>query len=230
MNILNTENIDSCRLCGAGDCLPFATVDERHYWRCPRCRLTFLCHRQLPGPAEEKAQYDLHDNNPDDPGYRGFLDQLAAPLVHRLPDGAEGLDFGCGPGPALARLLEERGHPTAVYDPLYANDPTVLERRYDFVTCTEVLEHLHWPGREWQRFAALVRPGGWLGLMTRWLTDDDRFPRWHYRRDPTHVCFWKPETFHWLARRDGWQPVWLSNPVVLLRRSTTTGQGADDRH
>ncbi len=102
--------------------------------------------------------------------------------------------------------------------PLYAADPTALDTQYDFVTCTEVLEHLHWPGREWQRFEALLKPGGWLGVMTRFLTDDEHFPRWHYRRDPTHVCFWQPRTFQWLAREHGWELVAADNPVALLRR------------
>lgn len=194
-------------------------MEGRRYLRCPRCQLTFLSTAQLPDRTAEKAQYDLHENRPDDTGYRRFLDQLATPLSGYLPVGAEGLDFGCGPGPALAGLLTERGFPTAVYDPIYADDNQVLERRYDFVTCTEVLEHLHWPAQEWRRFGELVRPGGWLGLMTRWLTDDGHFPRWHYRRDPTHVCFWKPETFRWLAARHGWEPVLMDNPIALLRRT-----------
>lgn len=208
-----------CRLCDHPAPEPFATVEGRYYLRCPRCQLTALSAAQLPDLAIEKAQYDLHENDPGDPGYRHFLDQLATPLGRYLPDGAEGLDFGCGPGPALAGLLAERGFPCAVYDPLYATDDSVLKRRYDFVTCTEVLEHLHWPGRDWQRLGELVRPGGWLALMTRWLTDDNHFPRWHYRRDPTHVCFWKPETFRWLGDRDGWEPILMDNPVVLLRRT-----------
>lgn len=210
--------MNQCRLCGQAACTPFATVDGRRYLRCARCRLTFLSQEQLPDRNVEKAQYDLHENDPDDTGYRRFLDRLAEPLGRHLERGARGLDFGCGPGPALARMLTGRGFATAVYDPIYAADERVLNRGYDFVTCTEVLEHLHWPAREWARFATLVRPGGWLGLMTRWLTDDHHFPRWHYRRDPTHVCFWKPETFRWLAERDGWEVEFMDNPVVLLRR------------
>jgi SAM-dependent methyltransferase len=210
--------MSGCRLCGHPAPAPFATVEGRDYQRCPRCHLTFLDTAWLPGRDAEKAQYDLHENDPDDAGYRRFLDQLAAPLSARLSPGARGLDFGCGPGPALAGLLGERGFPTRLYDPIYAPARQVLDARYDFVTCTEVLEHLHWPAREWALFARLVRPGGWLGLMTRWLTDDDRFPRWHYRRDPTHVCFWKPATFRWLADRDGWELVVMDNPVTLLRR------------
>ncbi|WP_232802403.1 class I SAM-dependent methyltransferase [Alloalcanivorax mobilis] len=209
---------EACRLCGHRDCAAFASVGERHYWRCPHCSLTFLGAAQLPDRQAEKQQYDLHENHPDDPGYRRFLDQLARPLGERLTRGAQGLDFGCGPGPALARLMAERGFATRVYDPLYADDQRVLRQRYDFVTCTEVLEHLHWPEREWATFARLVRPGGWLGLMTRWLIDDAHFPHWHYRRDPTHVCFWQPRTFQWLAQRQGWELVEMNNPVALLRR------------
>ena len=212
----------ACCLCGHPHSTLFATVEGRRYLRCDACRLTFLSRAQLPDRAEEKRQYDLHRNDLDDAGYRRFLSQLAAPLTARLSAGARGLDFGCGPGPALARMLEEEGFPTRIWDPIYADDPAVLERTYDFVTCTEVVEHLHQPAREWARFQSLVPAGGWLGIMTRFLTDDGHFPRWHYRRDPTHVCFWQPHTFRWLARRDGWEVVYLENPVALLRRRHTT--------
>ena len=57
--------------------------------------------------ADEKAQYDLHENDPNDPGYRAFLDRLAGPLDKRLAPHSHGLDFGCGPGPTLSVMLEE---------------------------------------------------------------------------------------------------------------------------
>ena len=196
----------------------FTRVGNRAYFRCPCCRLTFEDPTTLPDRDTEKAQYDLHDNNPADPGYRRFLAQLADPLCDRLTPGDRGLDFGSGPGPALATMLNERGFPCSLYDPLYAPDNTALNQQYDFVTCTEVVEHLHRPAREWAQFARLVKPGGWLGIMTRWLIDDDAFAHWHYRRDPTHVCFWQPDTFAWLAREQGWNLILIGNPVVLLQR------------
>ena len=42
-----------------------------------------------------------------------FLGRLAEPLVERLDPGASGLDFGCGPGPALAAMLTRRGYTVA---------------------------------------------------------------------------------------------------------------------
>ena len=212
-----------CTLC-RHPAQPFARVDGRDYFRCPTCRLTFEDPATLPDKDTEKAQYDLHDNNPADAGYRGFLAQLADPLCDRLSPGQQGLDFGCGPGPALAQMLNERGFPCRTYDPIYAPDPAPLDQQYDFVTCTEVVEHLHRPAREWQQFARLVKPGGWLGIMTRWLIDDAAFDRWHYRRDPTHVCFWQPDTFAWLAREQGWQVTLVGNPVVLMQKTPDAGQ------
>lgn len=217
-----------CTLC---DTLarPFLQTEGRDYHRCRECLLTFLSPPSLPSRAEEKAQYDLHDNRPDDPGYRQFLGQLADPLCERLAAGDQGLDFGCGPGPALVAMMRERGFACDGYDPLYAPDPARLTRQYDFVTCTEVVEHLHRPAQEWHLFSRLVKPGGWLGIMTRWLTDDARFARWHYRRDPTHVCFWQPATFQWLARQQGWELLLVGNPVVLLRRLPDPGTATTPR-
>ena len=37
----------------------------------------------------------------------------------------------------------------------------------------------------------LVRPGGWTGVMTCFQTDDARLAHCHYRRDPTHVVFYR---------------------------------------
>ena len=207
----------ACPVCGAR-AAPFLRIGARDYARCPDCAARFLdpaCH---PTRAEEQAEYLRHENHPDDPGYRRFLSRLAAPLLAVLPDGAQGLDYGCGPGPALAAMLEEAGHRVALYDPFFAPGRAVLQRRYDFVTCTEVAEHFHRPAQEFARLHDLVRPGGWLAIMTCFQTDDARFADWQYRQDPTHVVFYRAETFHHLAARWGWSCDIPRKDVVLMRR------------
>ena len=97
-----------CPVCRGVTSFHFLSVDGRDYWRCPDCLATFLQPDQRPGRAEEKAHYDHHENDPDDPRYRAFLSKLSAPLLERLPPGASGLDYGCGPGPALAAMLSGR--------------------------------------------------------------------------------------------------------------------------
>lgn len=208
----------TCPVCLESAPRPFMVVGGRDYWRCEACEATFLAPTQRPTPADERAEYLLHANDPQDAGYRCFLSRLAGPLLARLPPACEGLDYGCGPGPALAAMLREAGHDVALYDPFFAPDAAVLERRYDFITCTEAAEHFHDPAGEFDRFDRMLRPGGWLALMTCFQTDDARFARWHYRRDPTHVVFYRAATFQCIARRFGWQCEVPCKDVVLMRK------------
>lgn len=207
-----------CPVCTGATTHCFVRVEDRDYWRCADCLATFLDPAQLPDAAAELAHYRLHRNDPDDPGYRGFLGRLAEPLLARLLPGARGLDYGCGPGPALAAMLRDAGHPVAVYDPFFAPDERALRGHYDFITCTEAIEHFHRPVREFARLDALLAPGGWLGLMTEFQTDDARFAGWHYRRDPTHVVFYREQTLRHLAARWGWHCEIPRPNVALLRK------------
>lgn len=209
-----------CRVCRSPAAFPWLGVlaDRRVYWRCGVCAATLLDPRQFPTRAEEAAEYRLHRNDPDDPGYRRFLARLADPLAEALPVGARGLDFGCGPGPALAALLGEAGHRVALYDPVFFPDPAPLGRVYDFVTATEVVEHLHRPADTFDLFDRLLRPGGLLGLMTGFQTDDARFPDWRYRRDPTHVTFYRSETLRHIATARGYDYAEPRKDVAILRK------------
>jgi SAM-dependent methyltransferase len=154
----------------------------------------------------------------DDPAYRAFLGRLAAPLLARVPLGAEGLDFGCGPGPALAAMLTEAGRACAVWDPVFAPDPAPLSRAHAFIACTEVVEHLHDPAGVFDLFDRLLAPGGWLGVMTCFQTDDARLAGWWYRKDPTHVVFYREATFRRLAADRGWSCEIPRKDVALMRK------------
>jgi len=210
-----------CPVCTNPDARFFLTVSGRDYWRCQYCQATFQDPAQLPTAAVEKAEYDQHDNQVHDAGYRHFLSRLTNPLCERLSPGARGLDFGCGPGPALAAMMSEAGFPTALYDPFYAPDASVLESTWDFVTCTEVVEHLHHPAVVFSRLNGLLKPGGWLGIMTQFQTDDARFANWHYRRDPTHVVFYREETLRYLADQYGWECTMPVRNVALMQKPAT---------
>jgi len=207
-----------CPVCETAGAEPFVSVAGRDYRRCPTCAARFLEPRQRPSRAAEYAHYLQHENHPDDPAYRRFLSKLAVPLCARLPAGAAGLDYGCGPGPALAAMLREAGHAVALYDPFFAPEPAVLSRVYDFVTCSETAEHFHRPAAEFARLLGLVRPGGQLAIMTCFQTDDARFRDWHYRRDPTHVVFYREATLRHLAAERGWRCEIPVKDVALMRR------------
>lgn len=207
-----------CPVCETPDSRAFLAVGGQHYRRCERCHCTFLQPDQRPSAEAELAEYRRHHNDEQDPGYRQHLAQLGTPLLQRLPPARTGLDYGCGPGPALAGMLREAGHTVALYDPFFQPDAGVLTQHYDFITCTEVAEHFHHPADEFRRLNRLLRPGGRLGLMTRFQTDDTRFAQWHYRRDPTHVVFYREATLRWLADHHGWTCEIPAPNVALMRK------------
>ena len=208
-----------CPLCRGGTSELFYRDDRRTYFRCHVCRLVFVPPADYLSPEEEKAEYDLHQNNTADESYRHFLNQVFLPVNRLLPPGSKGLDFGCGPGPLLSLMFAEAGHKMAVYDPYYAADSSVLADTYDFITASEVLEHLHAPGRVLDELYACLKPGGILGLMTGLVRDRAAFSNWHYTRDLTHVCFFSQLTFKWLADKWAAETQFAGNRVVLVRKT-----------
>ena len=96
-------------------------------------------------------------------------------------------------------MFQEVGHSMALFDHFYAHDRSVFQYQYDFITATEVLEHLHHPKMELNRLWGHLRPGGQLGIMTKLMPPPESFSDWHYKNDPTHVCFYSRATFQWLA-------------------------------
>ncbi len=106
----------------------------------------------------------------------------------------------------------------ALHDPFFHPNPEAMDRTYDFVTCTETAEHFHRPADEFARLMSLVRPAGWLAIMTCFQTDDTQFANWHYRRDPTHVVFYREETLRFLAAACGWHCEVPVKNVALMQK------------
>ncbi len=207
-----------CPLCKHDKACDFFTDKRRHYWQCQHCFLVYLDPDERLSASQEKAEYDLHDNNPEDPNYRRFLSRLSIPLTARLKQPGKGLDFGCGPGPTLGKMLAEHGHHIENYDRFYANDKSLLEQQYDFITASEVVEHLFKPGDVLLELWQQLNNGGYLALMTKLLIDREAFSHWHYKNDPTHVCFFSRSSFQYLASTLGAELTFIGNDVILLRK------------
>ncbi|MFQ5465017.1 MAG: class I SAM-dependent methyltransferase [Thermodesulfobacteriota bacterium] len=216
-----------CPLCSAPS-EAFHRDRSREYMRCPVCSLVYVPPVHHPGAVEEKRRYDLHRNDPGDPGYRAFLGLLIDVVVPLLPEGAVGIDYGSGPGPTVSVMLGERGFDVVDYDPFYAPDAGALERGYDFLISTETVEHFHNPGAEWGRMISLVNGGGLAGVMTGLIKDDQDFSSWRYKDDPTHVCFYSVDTMRWIAGRYGLRVSFHGERAAVFRkgREASAGKGA----
>ena len=212
-----------CPLCLSEETRIFCVREDsglgaRDYFKCSACHLIFLSPQNRLPAEEEKKRYDSHQNNPADGRYLKFLNRLAEPLASRLNAGARGLDFGCGPGPAMSALFRAGGHAMEDYDPLYRPQIDLLERRYDFVTCSEVIEHFFEPSREFLRLDGLLNPGSLLGVMTCILEEESAFQTWWYPKDPTHVCFYQKKTLEWIAGWRNWQADFPASNVVIFKK------------
>lgn len=207
-----------CPLCRSKEINVLHEDRRRIYLRCCHCLLVFVPDRYWLSVQEEKAIYDLHENNSLDQGYRRFLSRLHEPLQARLKPQQRGLDFGCGPGPALAGMFKEQGQQVELYDPFYFNDPSLLKRSYDFICATEVVEHLRAPAKEFSMFFDMLESGAWLGLMTKLVTSEEAFRNWHYIRDPTHICFYSQPTFEYIAKRFTATVEYIGSDVILLMK------------
>lgn len=170
------------------------------YFLCPICDLRFLSPSLLLTPPEEAARYDLHRNLSTDPAYQRFVGPAVEWICERIPLPAFGLDFGCGADSAVIRLLSAANYEMSAYDPQYFPNPSVLERKYDFVVATEVIEHLHRPDEVFTQLRSLLKPQGSLILMTHLFSAGIDFANWYYRRDPTHVVFYSEASLAWIQQ------------------------------
>lgn len=203
-----------CILCDQNS--EFYFKDDREYFQCSVCELVFVSEKDLLNSAEEKQHYDTHENNIYDSNYRKFLRQIFTPVNNMISVNSNGLDYGCGDGPALYEMFKEAGHEMSKYDPFYDPNKAALEKEYDFIVSTEVFEHFHNPKEDIALLFNLLKKGGILGLMTRLNPGKETFENWYYKNDPTHVCFYNKKTFLKIAEKYNKKLEILGDQVIIL--------------
>ena len=114
-----------CRLCGSvATHIKSKKLDE-DYFHCNNCDLIFIAKKDIVSAESEKKRYEEHDNNHENEGYvrmfEDFINRAVEPFIDFEKD-LKGLEFGCGPGPVLADLLEEQGIDMDLYDPYFFSD------------------------------------------------------------------------------------------------------------
>jgi SAM-dependent methyltransferase len=212
------EEMQACPLCQYTQITPFSQSENRVYLYCSNCDIVFVPKKYFISTKEEKEKYDHHQNSPKNQGYRDFLNRLIMPLCAHLSSQASGLDFGSGPGPTLSIMMEELGYKMDIYDYFYHNNPKVFEKSYDFITTTEVIEHLHNPYDEILKLWTALKSGGVLGIMTAFRPHDSEFNTWYYKRDLTHIRFFTESSFKWLANHLDAELIVPESGVVLLKK------------
>jgi hypothetical protein len=173
------------------------------------CDLCGFISKDKENHISEQAQqtiYDSHHNSFEDPVYvayfNHFLNEAVFPYIK---SGKCGLDFGSGPSPVLAQLLTETyGYDMEIYDLFYSPMKSYLDKTYNLITATEVVEHLEKPLYYFSLYRDHLREDGILSVMTQFHpSDDEEFLQWHYIRDRSHISFYSERTFITIAEKLG---------------------------
>lgn len=211
----------TCPLC-LGDCAKIFFIKKKSsktYWDCPDCSLIYLDPKDLLNQEKEKAHYGTHNNDIHDPRYQEFVADVVDTVKELFPSTTKGLDYGAGPGPVISYLLENDGYSMQVYDPFFSPNDQALAQTYDFIVSCEVIEHFVNPRKEFLKLSKLLRPGGALIVKSHFYDESIHFPSWYYHGDPTHIAFYRKETFSWIKKNLDFQDCQtLSSRLAVLKK------------
>ena len=210
--------MNNCIVCKSESLKVFLKIHELVYWKCNFCEAKFLDHKNYISFNEEKKHYLKHNNIINDQGYRDFLSCLTKPLKDKISLNDLGLDYGCGYAPALADMLKKDGFSVELYDPFFFPNKDIFFRKFNFITCSEVIEHFFEPYEEFVKINSLMDCNAWFGIMTTFMTEDFLFKDWYYRRDPTHVVFYNKKTFNVIADQHNWNVLFPSNNIAIFNK------------
>lgn len=174
------------------------------YYYCNSCEYIVKdpsCYQSI---EAQKARYDLHENDENDPGYQAYFQRFLDFVLPLAGQPETALDFGCGRSSLLAKLLCREGMECDYYDPLYHPDNLNNSKKYELIVSTEVFEHLHNPKEVFEDLLNRLEPGGYLAIQTQFHPNEAAlFKKWYYHQDPTHIVFFRAKTFRVLAKMYG---------------------------
>lgn len=163
------------------------------------CHGIFLDQNHYVSSEAEKERYEGHNNDVNNVGYQRFVSPITQYVQQNYSPRHHGLDFGSGTGPVISKILIDKGYHIVQYDPFFHDEIQVLDRRYDYIVCCEVMEHFHDPHAEFSRLNNMLYSGAELICMTHLYNPDIYFPNWYYKNDPTHVFIYQYKTIQWIA-------------------------------
>ncbi len=167
---------------------------------------------------EEEARYRIHNNDIDDPSYQKFV----APIVKAVKDNYNinnlGLDYGAGPGPVATSLLEKEGYVLSLYDPYFHRYPQNLLKNYDYIICSEVIEHFHKPYEEFNRLNNILNKKGSIFCLTSLYDEYLDFRGWNYKNDETHVFFYHKRALEWIRDEFNFSDLEIEGNLIKLSK------------
>ncbi|MBS3972899.1 MAG: class I SAM-dependent methyltransferase [Erysipelotrichia bacterium] len=168
-------------------------------------------------PSQDIERYKLHKNSLDNQSYLDFLTPLANLILKHVPSHSLGLDFGCGPVFALEKCLNHKVN-LQHYDLYFYPHLDAFKHTYDFIECSEVIEHLHHPKKELERLIQCLKHEGLLFIQTHRHDEVDHLESWYYAKDPTHVFLISLKTCEHIAHMFNCEIIEVTPRCVVFQK------------
>lgn len=204
-----------CPLC-KGESTIFYQFKTRLYHQCKTCKGIFVDASLIPELNDEKLRYEEHHNDVNNKGYQKFVSPITNSILKKYSPHHKGLDFGAGTGPVIAKILKEQHYDIKLYDPFFHNSPSLLNQTYDYIACCEVIEHFHFPAKEFELLKKILNNGEALYCMTDIYDRSIDFHKWYYKNDLTHVFIYQKETLEWVKQAFGFSQLFIKDRLVTF--------------
>ena len=207
-----------CVLCGSvTECFKHPRF-QMIFHQCQTCGLIMKDPSIFVDSKQEIKIYESHENSLEDKGYVNFLTNFIEQGVIPYISTGDALDYGSGPNPVLAHILKhEFGFTVDTYDYYFEPTKIFLNKTYDLITSTEVVEHVQSPKEVFKTLYNHLKPGGILSIMTLFYPQDRlAFFDWFYIRDRSHVVFYSPKTIEYIADSFGFELLFHNNHRVAV--------------
>lgn len=209
---MQNKNKERCPLCNQfGE-----TFYKDRFYCCPDCSGIFVASAYIPNPEKEKKRYEEHINDVTDVRYQNFVSPIINAVKKNFPTNSLGLDFGAGTGPVISKILGDIGYQLKQFDPFFCNDTRVLQHSYDYIVCCEVIEHFHFPSKEFELLKSLLKPNGHLYIMTHLYNNKINFNNWYYKNDITHVFIYQQDTLEEIKDRFDFSSLAIEDRLVTF--------------
>lgn len=197
---------------------------SKTYHKCATCSYIALDEKFYIDESHEKSHYDKHHNNFESLGYVKMFEDLIDGFVQpHISTIKIALDFGCGEGEVLPILLEKNSVKCDRYDLFYFPKKVYEDKKYDLICSTEVFEHLQNPLEMLKKLLLHVEDNAYVLLMSMYHPDDDeKFLKWWYIRDITHIGFFNLDTFKWIAKELNLEIVKHNNKNTIMFKKLPT--------
>jgi 2-polyprenyl-3-methyl-5-hydroxy-6-metoxy-1,4-benzoquinol methylase len=204
-----------CPLCNSVATL-FCEKPMHLFYKCITCDGIFRPKHTFLSADAEKKHYEKHNNDVLDERYQAFVSPIVEAVLHDFTTEAKGLDFGSGTGPVIAKMLTDKGYQVQNYDLFFANDLALLNQKYDYVSCCEVMEHFQQPYQEFELLKGLLLPQGKLYCKTEVFNRQTPFENWYYKDDFTHVFIYQTKTLEWIKREFNFSKLTLKDKLLVF--------------